>query len=323
MILAKNIRKQLNEWGKNRIPFGFIIDFEGLSSITFPLKSIPAGIFWQTPQSANIPEINVEEKSLQWNITPVSFEQYLTGYELVMRHINNGDTYLLNYTQPTVVETNLSAKEIFHRSRALYKIYVENSFVCFSPESFVKIRNGRIYSYPMKGTIEAENENAAELLLKDTKELAEHNTIVDLIRNDLSLVADDVKVEKFRYLDLIKTNQKNLWQVSSEISGELPGNYAENIGDVIFKLLPAGSVTGAPKQKTVEIIKAAENYERGYYTGIFGIFDGTNLDSCVLIRFIDLTSGRMIYKSGGGITFMSDARKEYEEMIRKVYVPFA
>ncbi len=317
-----HIKNQLNDWGKNRTPFGFVIDFEGLSLIAFSLKSVPAGIFWQTPQSANIPQIEVEKKNLEWKISPVTFEQYLTGFERVMRHINNGDTYLLNYTQPTAVETNLSAKEIFYRSSALYKIYVENCFVCFSPESFVKIRSGRIYSYPMKGTIEAESENAAELLLKDTKELAEHNTIVDLIRNDLSLVADDVKVEKFRYLDLIKTNQKNLWQVSSEISGRLPENYAENIGDIIFKLLPAGSVSGAPKQKTFKIIKEAENYERGYYTGIFGIFDGTNLDSCVLIRFIDLSTGKMIYKSGGGITFMSDARKEYEEMIRKVYVPF-
>ena len=323
MKSAKDIKNLLNEWGKNNVPFGFIIDFEGLSPIVFPLKKVPAGIFWQTPQSANIPIIKVEKNSFQWKTSPVTFDQYLTGFDRVMKHINNGDTYLLNYTQPTTVETNLSAKEIFHRSRALYKIFIENNFVCFSPESFVQIRNGRIFSYPMKGTIEAETENAADLLLKDTKELAEHNTIVDLIRNDLSLVADDVKVEKFRYLDLIKTNQKNLWQVSSEISGRLPENYSENIGDIIFRLLPAGSISGAPKQKTVEIIKAAENYERGFYTGIFGIFDGTNLDSCVLIRFIDLSTGKMIYKSGGGITFMSDARKEYEEMIRKVYVPFA
>lgn len=323
MKSAKDIKNLLNEWGKNNVPFGFIIDFEGLSPIVFPLKKVPAGIFWQTPQSANIPIIKVEKNSFQWKTSPVTFDQYLTGFDRVMKHINNGDTYLLNYTQPTTVETNLSAKEIFYRSSALYKIYVENNFVCFSPESFVQIRNGRIFSYPMKGTIEAETENAADLLLKDTKELAEHNTIVDLIRNDLSLVADDVKVEKFRYLDLIKTNQKNLWQVSSEISGRLPENYSENIGDIIFRLLPAGSISGAPKQKTVEIIKAAENYERGFYTGIFGIFDGTNLDSCVLIRFIDLSTGKMIYKSGGGITFMSDARKEYEEMIRKVYVPFA
>jgi para-aminobenzoate synthetase component 1 len=317
-----SIIKQLNDWGKTNVPFGFIIDFEELSPIIFPIKNTPDGIYWKIPSSENLIKTGITERAFSWNMEPVSFDQYISGFELVMRHIHNGDTYLLNYTQPTKIETNLSAKEIFHRSKALYKIYLENRFVCFSPESFVKIKNGRIYSYPMKGTIEAEDVKAAELILKDTKELAEHNTIVDLIRNDLSLVSEDVKVEKFRYLDLVKTNLKNLWQVSSEISGKLPENYAENIGDIIFKLLPAGSVSGAPKRKTTEIIKAAENYKRGYYTGIFGIFDGRNLDSCVLIRFIDLSSGKMIYKSGGGITFMSDARKEYEEMIRKVYVPF-
>jgi para-aminobenzoate synthetase component 1 len=101
----------------------------------------------------------------------------------------------------------------------------------------------------------------------------------------------------------------------------LPENYASKIGDILFSMLPAGSVSGAPKKKTVEIIREAENYEREYYTGIFGIFDGKNLDSCVLIRFIENQNGRLVYKSGGGITFMSRAETEYEEMLEKVYVP--
>jgi len=173
----------------------------------------------------------------------------------------------------------------------------------------------------MKGTIDAETANAEKLILSDSKELAEHNTIVDLIRNDLSMIAENVTVEKFRYLEHIKTNQKDLWQVSSKITGDLPVNYPAQIGNIIFKMLPAGSVSGAPKQKTVEIIRAAESYKRGYYTGVFGVFDGTNLDSCVLIRFIENQNGQLIYKSGGGITFMSDAQTEYEEMLKKVYVP--
>jgi para-aminobenzoate synthetase component 1 len=173
----------------------------------------------------------------------------------------------------------------------------------------------------MKGTIDASVENAREVIMHDPKEIAEHHTIVDLIRNDLSRVAENVTVDKFRYLDLVQTNQKNLWQVSSQISGSLPENYPSNIGELIYRMLPAGSVSGAPKNKTVEIIRNAENYERGYYTGIFGIFDGKNLDSCVLIRYIENQNGQLIYKSGGGITFMSEAEKEYEEMIKKVYVP--
>jgi para-aminobenzoate synthetase component 1 len=175
----------------------------------------------------------------------------------------------------------------------------------------------------MKGTIDASVENAKELILNDSKELAEHNTIVDLIRNDLSLVAENVAVEKFRYLDRIKTSHRDLWQVSSKITGDLPDNYTENIGDIIFTMLPAGSVSGAPKKKTVEIIENAENYTRGFYTGIFCYFDGKNLDSCVLIRYIENDDNKLVYKSGGGITFKSKAELEYEEMLKKVYVPIA
>jgi len=139
----------------------------------------------------------------------------------------------------------------------------------------------------------------------------------------LSLIAENVTVDKFRYLELITTNQKNLWQVSSQISGDLPELYTENIGSILLSLLPAGSVSGAPKKKTLEIIKKAEQYQRGYYTGIFGYFDGEDLDSCVLIRYIENQQGKLVYKSGGGITFLSEAEKEYDELLKKVYVPIA
>jgi para-aminobenzoate synthetase component 1 len=111
--------------------------------------------------------------------------------------------------------------------------------------------------------------------------------------------------------------------MSSEISGKLPQNYSSQIGTIISKMLPAGSICGAPKPKTVEIIRKTENYERGYYTGIFGVFDGKNLDSCVLIRYLEQNGEELIFKSGGGITFMSDCQTEYNELIRKVYVPIA
>ena len=173
----------------------------------------------------------------------------------------------------------------------------------------------------MKGTIDASVENASRQIMEDTKEIAEHNTIVDLIRNDMSLVAENVTVEKFRFLSHINAKNRNLWQVSSEITGDLPENYSEKIGDILAAMLPAGSVTGAPKKKTLQIIDETEGYERGYYTGIFGIFDGKNLDSCVLIRFIEIENDNLIYKSGGGITFLSNAENEYDEMLKKVYVP--
>lgn len=313
----------MNRLGKQGEPFVFLIDFEMERPRLFPLNGNDLKLWFEIPGFSKLPENRKKNKLKYWETSPVLFEGYKTGFDLVKKHILNGDTYLLNYTQPTPVKTNLTPAEIFSVSSAPFKIYSENEFICFSPERFVQIEDGKIFSHPMKGTIDAEQENAIDKILNDKKELAEHNTIVDLIRNDISLVAEDVRVDEFRYISHIKTNNKNLLQVSSAISGVLPANFAEQIGDIIFALLPAGSVSGAPKKKTLEIIKAAENYKRGYYTGVFGVFDGKNLDSCVLIRYIEIDGDNLIYKSGGGITFMSEAEKEYEEMLKKVYVPIA
>ena len=210
-------------------------------------------------------------------------------------------------------------------------------FVCFSPETFVRIKGGRIYSYPMKGTLDASLPNAEKLLMEDQKEAAEHATIVDLIRNDLSRVAEDVRVDKYRYIDVLHTNKGNILQTSSEISGRLPEDYPHHLGEILDAQLPAGSITGAPKDKTMQIIQEAEGYDRGFYTGIMGIYDQGELNSAVMIRFIEeeevfpsKTENRMNYeairklyfKAGGGITSKSDCRKEYEEVIQKIYLPF-
>jgi len=195
-------------------------------------------------------------------------------------------------------------------------------FTVFSPESFVRIdQSGIISSYPMKGTIDASLPGAAVSLLSDPKELAEHNTIVDLIRNDLSMVATEVRVTRFRYLEEIQTNQKHLLQASSEITGILSADWPAHLGDIIRTLLPAGSISGAPKKKTLEIIREAEAGSRGFYTGVFGIFDGQKLDSAVMIRYIEQQQGRYYFRSGGGITVNSSAISEYHELIDKVYVP--
>ena len=174
----------------------------------------------------------------------------------------------------------------------------------------------------MKGTIDASIPQAEELILKSEKEKAEHATIVDLIRNDLSIRSFNVKATRFRYAEIINSGKDSLIQVSSEVSGELKENYYNSLGNAIFDLLPAGSVTGAPKPKTIEVILDAENYDRGYYTGIAGYFDGKDLDSFVLIRFIERDStGEFWYKSGGGITHLSNAEDEYNELLKKIYVP--
>ena len=191
-----------------------------------------------------------------------------------------------------------------------------------SPWKFVKVKGGRVYSYPMKGTLDASLPQAEEVLMADAKEAAEHATIVDLIRNDLSRVAEDVRVDKYRYVDVLHTNKGDILQTSSEISGRLSRNYQAHIGDMLAAQLPAGFITGAPKNKTVAIIEEAEGYDRGFYTGIMGIYDRGELNSAVMIRFVEQHGDGLSFKAGGGITSKSDCRKEYDEVLQKIYLPF-
>jgi len=314
---------KMNEFGKAKRPFVFLIDFDFQKPRVWEWEESQQHLLWKSPQHANFEPVQNTIAPFTWNVNPVSYARYQQAFELVQHHLHNGDSYLLNLTMPSDVETNLSLNEIFHASHSPYKLLLKNQFVCFSPETFIRIENNEVSSFPMKGTIDATLENAAFILKNDKKELAEHNTIVDLIRNDLSMVADQVQVKKYRYLDHIKSNRNELLQMSSQITGKLPPDYHEYLGDLIARLLPAGSISGAPKKKTVDIIKEAENYDRGYYTGIFGVFDGENLDSCVLIRYLEQQSKKLVFKSGGGITFQSNCQQEYDELVRKVYVPLA
>lgn len=319
--IRKHTIEQMNNLGAQGIPFAFIIDFDFEKPHIFDFSD-STHLLWKTPESANYQPKQIQNvKEVTWNIHPVEYEKYEMAFSEVQHHIHNGDTYLLNLTMPTRVETNLLPEDIFHLSNAPYKVWLKNQMVCFSPEIFVRINDGIISSFPMKGTISADIKNAEQLLLNDEKEIAEHHTIVDLIRNDLSMVASEVQVERFMYLDRICTNRGNLLQMSSQISGKLPENYQQSIGTILARMLPAGSICGAPKLKTIEIIRKAEGYQRGFYTGIFGVFDGKNLDSCVLIRYLEQDGDKLTFKSGGGITFLSDCRTEYNELIQKVYVP--
>lgn len=316
MLTNSEIFERMNELGAQKIPFLFIIDFLKESGEIIPLDELNDEIQYSIHSDSE------EFKSeIKLNKKPISFEEYEAQFDLVKKNILLGNSYLTNLTCATPIEINLNLEEIYRYSRAKYKLFWREKFVCFSPETFVKIENGKIYSYPMKGTIDASVENAEEKILSDEKEMAEHYTIVDLIRNDLSQVAKKVTVEKFRYIDEISTHDRKILQVSSEISGELPENFNQNLGTIFDKLLPAGSICGAPKKKTIEIILDAENYNRKFYTGVFGIFDGKNLDSAVMIRFIENTENGLVFKSGGGITSQSNTNDEYNEMIQKVYVP--
>ena len=316
------IAKKLNQLGKKREAFLFVIDYKAENLMLYPLPSDESKVKFRFPKVSNILEEKFKNPGdVHFSKTAIPFKTYEKAYQLVNHHIRRGDSFLLNLTMPTKVECSLSLEEIFYATRATYKILIPNHFTVFSPEIFVRIEDNKIRSYPMKGTIDAAIENAEQKILNDSKEIDEHHTIVDLIRNDLNRVSKRVRVERFRYIDRLKTNQKELLQVSSEICGDLDENWHEKIGDILMELLPAGSISGAPKPKTLEIISRAEITERGYYTGVMGIYDGQSLDSAVMIRFIQNTESGLQYHSGGGITINSQAESEYQELIDKVYVP--
>ncbi|WP_229216704.1 aminodeoxychorismate synthase component I [Dyadobacter sp. 3J3] len=322
----QNFSKHLNDWGKRKIPFVFLIDFLLQKPVAWRLDEIdPSEILFNFNGFTNDPLNNKNESlpDFHFRKNPIPFETYQNKFNHVVNNLKAGNSFLVNLSLPTPIDTNLGLKDIFQHSKAPYRFWLKDQFVCFSPEIFIKIKGKRISSFPMKGTIDASFPNAEKVILSDPKEAAEHATIVDLIRNDISIVADKVWVEQYRFIEQIETNQKTLLQVSSEIAGILPDNFDGEFGDLLVKLLPAGSISGAPKPSTLKIIKDAEGYERGYYTGVMGYFDGENFDSAVMIRYIENQNGKLVFKSGGGITAKSDAHSEYQELIDKVYLPFA
>ncbi|HLR37407.1 MAG TPA: aminodeoxychorismate synthase component I [Chitinophagaceae bacterium] len=312
---------QMNDLGERKQPFLFIIDYDLEQPVIKPLPINDEEVLFKIGDKKSeddmieIPVVTTLEKQVP------SFERYKEAFQLAKKHLYRGDSFLVNLTLPTEIKADFSLLELYHMAKAPYKLYYKDKFVVFSPETFIKIKQGKIHSYPMKGTIDASLPDAESVLLNNKKERAEHLTMVDLIRNDLSYFAKNVRVEKLCYLDLIKTNESELWQMSSEICGDLQEDFNEKIGEFLFSMLPAGSISGAPKDKTRAIIDEAEGYKRGFYTGVFGYFDGESLDSAVMIRFVEKINQKLFFKSGGGITAKSDLDAEYQELIQKVYVP--
>ena len=314
--------EKMNEFAQKGIPFLFILDFELKHPIIIPLEeAINEGIYFDINGLRNFNNSPRLDKKVEIESFPLPYMEYLKAFSQVKQYLEIGDSYLTNLTFETKIDLNLSLEEIFYSSNAKYRLKLKNEFVVFSPEPFIRIENGIISSYPMKGTISGREHNPKDTLLSNPKEKAEQNTIVDLIRNDLNLVANRVKLDSFRYLERIGTQDQDLYQVSSKISGELKPFYHNRIGSLLEKVLPAGSITGAPKQRTSAIIREVESYQRGYYTGVFGYYSKGYLDSGVMIRFIEKRGEQFFYKSGGGITAFSEPELEYQEMIDKIYVP--
>ena len=314
--------KEMDRLSKARTPFLFITSFEQDRIFAKPLDSLDDDIFYKLEAWRNYP-VQKRTRACTFSKSPVDFGTYKKALDDVLEEIRSGNTYLLNLTFSTPIESSFTLKEIFTYARAKFKLYFKDQFICFSPERFVEISGNTIATYPMKGTIDASLPDAKEKILSDEKEMAEHVMIVDLMRNDLGIIGSEVKVEQFRYVEKIQAGEKELLQVSSKIIATLPPDWKDRIGTLLSQILPAGSISGTPKKSTLNIIKQIENSQRGFYTGVFGVFDGQSLRSGVMIRFIEKEEDTLFYKSGGGITIDSDAKSEYEELLDKIYLPFS
>ncbi|MGI6319566.1 MAG: aminodeoxychorismate synthase component I [Bacteroidales bacterium] len=310
----------MNQMGIEKKAFLFLINFEKTDVKIFPLPADNNKVLYNFGGEKNYQDIEIK-KELIFKKELVSMAEYDAKFQKIMQNIHQGKISLINLTSPTAVESNFSLEEIFHASKAKYKLYLKDEFTVFSPEIFIKISNNTISTYPMKGTIDASIPNAEEIILNDKKEILEHKDAVNLLSEDLQKIAKNVRTERFRFISKIKNRDRELLQVSSEICGNIQNDWAKNIGSILDKLLPAGSICGFPKDESIKIIHEVENYRRNFYTGVMGIFDGKTLDSAVMIRFIEKDNGKFFYKSGGGITQNSEMKKEYDELIKKIYVP--
>tara|TARA_R110002050_G_scaffold78463_3_gene167563 strand:+ start:982 stop:1956 length:975 start_codon:yes stop_codon:yes gene_type:complete len=321
----KDFENKVTNFLHEQKPFLFIIDFNKSKKLVYSFEeAAEQNIYFNIKGKGNDNQLNskTQDKSpINLDPVPISKEIYRKAFDTVKKELNSGNSFLLNLTFPTILNTTAGLNEIYTKASAPYKLLYKDKFVLFSPECYLKIMDDTIFSYPMKGTINSTIPNAKELLLSNKKELYEHNTIVDLIRNDLSMISNKVKVNKFRYIEKIKKGNQELLQTSTEIQGDLPKNWKDNFANLLLKTLPAGSISGAPKKKTIAIIESVEIMPRGFYSGIFGIFDGTQIDSAVSIRYIEQIDGQLHYKSGGGITHLSTLDEEYQELLEKIYVP--
>ncbi|MCL2338150.1 MAG: chorismate-binding protein [Firmicutes bacterium] len=190
---------------------------------------------------------------------------------------------------------------------------------CSSPETLVALRDGTVSSFPLAGTCprgatEEEDDALLEALLSDAKELAEHDMLVDLARNDIGRVSNftSVKVREYRQIKRFS----HVSHIASQVTGTLrAGNDAL---DVIAATLPAGTLSGAPKKRACEIIDRVEGVKRGVYGGAIGYIDfAGNMDMCIGIRMAVLKEGTVYVQSGAGIVADSVPEREYRETLNK------
>ncbi len=321
-INPDQVRININKAARKQTPFFFTVNYELSEGLFIENPTSQTQVLFKFNGEGNKPHEVTNGIKAEMLTTPISEEDYKYKFDIVQKGLKNGEIDVVNLTLRTPIKTNISCREIFLRSQSPYQVYIPERYVSFSPERFVKIENGKISANPMKGTIDASLPNAEQEILNDPKEIAELAATTQSVVKELSRVAHNVVIKQHRYIDKIESLNRTLLQVSSEVEGDLPSDYLSQMGDILFSLLPAASITGSPKKKADAYIRLAEGQPRGYYCGIAGYFNGTKLETAVLIRFIEIDNGNLFFRSGGGITSNSVYMKEYKEVLDKIYFPF-
>lgn len=252
-----------------------------------------------------------------------SFQDYKTKIRKLKKYISDGDTYEVNFSHQVSGEFSTSGN--FDIWKALVKSSPSSFFSCMingdfsvissSPERFLKIKNRKLTVQPMKGTrkstgIQESDQLQFTDLINSEKDKAENVMIVDLMRNDIGKIS---KTGTVKVTELFKVEKyKTVFQMISTVESELRENIT--FSDILKATFPPGSMTGAPKIRTMEIIAELEDQPREFYSGIIGYigFDG-NAEFSVLIRCIEKTGNHFIAKFGGAVVADSEAENEFEE----------
>ena len=253
-------------------------------------------------------------------------DEYCRMVERAKEHIYEGDTFQVVLSNRLEADFSGSLFNTYRILRTLnpspYMFYFcgDDMEVCgASPETLVKLENGILHTFPLAGTRKRgadseEDEALKEELLKDEKELAEHNMLVDLGRNDIGKISEFGSVEVEDYMSVLKYS--HVMHIGSTVRGKIRDD--KGPVDAIDAILPAGTLSGAPKLKACEIINELEDNKRGLYGGAIGYIDFKgNLDTCIAIRLAFKKNGKVFVRSGAGIVADSVPESEYRECLNK------
>lgn len=257
----------------------------------------------------------------------VSKEEYTKKVQYIKGQIKNGITYEVNYTYPSSLKTNASELDLYHyllqNQQTPYNAFLQNRYetiLSFSPELFFVKKGNKIRTKPMKGTVKRgcspeEDSALKNFLYHDLKNRTENIMIVDLLRNDLGRISKPGTVIADKLFEV--EEHKTLFQMTSEISSELKDDVT--LYDIVQAIYPCGSITGAPKISTMDVIQTAEPYPREVYCGTIGYIHQNEMTFSVPIRILQKKKGETDYRydAGSAITWSSTAEDEWEETLTK------